>query len=443
MLNALKNKRIRNLAMIGVVIVAVILLAGQTFLSSKAQTTTNVTGKVVSVMAAKNVESSGSLKAQPFASLTWETGGVVEEVYVKAGDQVKAGDVLMKLNVASVDASVFSAQADLENAKKDLDDLLISSDEDLAQATIDLKDAREAYDQAASYLKYLQTSPKVRQTYTKLYYDDERFGWETVYKTRVFKARAPEDWIIDAENDAALKKAQLEDAQRAYDRLKDGPNAQDVTIAQARIDAAQATVDSMSIIAPFDGQVLYVESQPNDVVTTDSVALNMANPDHLYIETQVSESEIASVKVGEPVTATLEAVPGLKLTGRVAAISALGKEEAGSVEYTVRIDLDPVKDESSLPLGSTASVTIQAEKATKSLAVPITVIQNDSQGEYVLVIRENGSTKRVDVVGGVIVGDLVTVSGNLKEGDALTTLPANNAMPMPGSGRGTGRMMLR
>lgn len=439
MLNALKSKRFRNRAMIGIVIVAVLLLAGQTFLSGEAQTTTNVAGKVVSVMAAKNVESSGSLKAQPFASLTWKTGGVVEEVYVKAGDQVKAGDVLMKLNAASVDAGVFSAQADLENAKKDLDDLLISSDEDLAQATIDLKDAREAYDQAASYLKYLQTSPKVRQTYTKLYYDDERFGWETVYKTRVFKARAPQDWIIDAENDAALKKAQLEDAQRAYDRLKDGPNAQDVTIAQARIDAAQATLDSMSIIAPFDGQVLYIESKPNDVVTTDSVALNMANLDRLYIETQVNASEIANVKVGSPITATLEAAPGLELTGRVAAISALGKENAGSVEYTVRIDLDPVKDESSLPLGSTASVTIQVEKATRSLAVPITVIQNDSQGEYVLVVRKDGSTKRVDVVGGVIVGDLITVSGDLKEGDALTT--ANNDMPMPGSGRGMGRML--
>src|SRR5512147_1744384 len=57
MLNALKSKRFRNRAMIGIVIVAVLLLAGQTFLSGEAQTTTNVTGKVVSVMAAKNVES--------------------------------------------------------------------------------------------------------------------------------------------------------------------------------------------------------------------------------------------------------------------------------------------------------------------------------------------------------------------------------------------------
>jgi RND family efflux transporter MFP subunit len=290
-------------------------------------------------------------------------------------------------------------------------------------------------------LKYLQTSQKVPQTETKIFIEETFGKWKYRYKSRDFKGPAPEDWIIEAENDLALKKAQLEDAQRAYDRLKDGANTQDVTIAQARIDAAQATVDSLSILAPFDGQVLYVESRPNDVVTTDSTALNMANMDHLYIETQVSESDIASIKVREPVTAMLEAVPGLELTGQVAAISALGKEDSGTVQYTVRIDIDPVKDGASLPLGSTASVMIQVKEAAELLAVPITVIQNDAQGEYVFVIQADGSTKRVDVVTGTIVGDLVTVIGDLKEGDSLTTLPVDNGMPVPGSGRGLGRML--
>jgi RND family efflux transporter MFP subunit len=291
-------------------------------------------------------------------------------------------------------------------------------------------------------LKYLQTSQKVPQAETKIFIEENFGKWKYRYKSRDFKGPAPQDWIIEAENDLALKQAQLEDAQHAYDRLKAGPNAQDVTIAQARIDAAQATVDSLSIIAPFDGQVLYLESQPNDVVTSDSTALNMANLDHLYIETQVSESDIASLKVGNPVTATLEAMPGFELTGHVAAINALGKEDSGSVEYTVRIDLDPVAaDASSLPLGSTVNVMIQVKEAMKSLAVPITVIQNDAKGEYVLTVQADGSTKRVDVATGTIVGDLVTVIGDLKEGDSLATTPTDNSLPRPGNGQGIGRMM--
>jgi hypothetical protein len=60
-----------------------------------------------------------------------------------------------------------------------------------------------------------------------------------------------------------------------------------------------------------------------------------------------------------------------------------------------------------------------------SLAVPITAIQNDDQGEYVLVVQANGSTKRVDIVSSTLVGDLVVVTGDLNEGDALTTSQNN------------------
>ncbi|RPJ23075.1 MAG: HlyD family efflux transporter periplasmic adaptor subunit [Chloroflexi bacterium] len=436
MVGLFKNKNFRKWGIGALVVIALVWL-GISFSSARANSAAvESEATVVSLNVAETVDASGSLEAQPFASLTWNTSGVVQDVYVKAGDQVKAGDILMKLNPGSVSSNVNSAQADLANAQKDLDTLLSSSSTDLAQAVIDLKDAKQAYDEAASYLKYLQTSQKVPQTYTKIFIEETRGQWKYRYKTRDFKAPAPADWIADAEDDLALKKAQLEDAQRTYDSLKDGANVQDVTATQAKIDAAQATVDSMSIIAPFDGQVLYVESQPEDVVTTESTALNMADLDHPYIEAQIGEADIASLKVGNPVTATLDAVPDVKLTGQVAAINALGKEDAGLVEYTVRIDVDKVAENVSLPLGSTANVTIQVKEAARSLAVPITVIQNESKGEYVLVVQADGSTKRVDVVSGMIVGNLVIVTGDLQEGNTLTAAQNNS---LPGGGIFGGR----
>lgn len=425
---ALRTKRTRNW-IIGLTVVLIAVYVALQFNSAQAgNASTEVAGKVVSLNVAETVEASGSLEARPFASLNWHTEGVVEKVYVKAGDQVKAGDVLMKLNKNRVSSGILSAESDLATGQKELDDLLITSEAELAQAVIDLKDAKEAYNKAANYLKYLRTSQKVRQTETKIYIDEVFGKWKYRYKTRVFKGPAPADWITDAENDLALKKAQLADAQRAYDLLKDGPNAQDVAAAQARIDAAQATVDTMSIIAPFDGQILYVESQPGDVVTTESTALDMANLSHLHMEAQVSESDIWHVKVGDPITATLDAAEGLELTGQVVAINPLGEVDSDSVQYTVRIDIDPVAEDQSLPLGSTANVTIQAGPATTSLAVPIIAIQNDSKGEYVLVVQADGSTKRVDVMAGAIVNDFVAVSGDLKEGDSLMAAQ-NNSLP--------------
>lgn len=388
--------------------------------SGTADAASPTTGTVTSVNMTETVEASGSLEAQPSATVNWDAGGVVEKVYVKAGDKVKAGDVLMKLKTTSVDASIISAQADLANAQKDLEDLLSSSDTDLAQAVIDLKNAQEDNDKAERYLHYLQTSKKVPQTETTAYTESRVNSWMYVYRTRIYKGPAPQDWITDAENDLALKKAKLEEAQHTYDRLKDGPNAQDVIAAQAKVDAAQATVDSMSILTPFDGQVLYIENQPGDVVKTGDAALDLANLEHLYIETQVDESDIANVKMDQPITATLDAVPNITLTGKVAAIDPVGQESSGIVKYTVLVDIDKPAGDVFLPLGSTANVTIQVKEATTALAVPANLVENDSQGEYVLVMQADGSIKRVQVVTGKIVGDLVTVTGDLKEGDVLT-----------------------
>jgi len=432
--NVLKRKKVRNWVIVLIVVLIVVFVALRFSPARAGNTPVEVAGTVVSLKVAETVEASGSLEAQPFASLTWNTSGVVEEVYVKAGDKVKAGDVLMKLKTNSVSSSIISARADLVTAQKDLEDLLVTSSSDLSQAVIDLRAAKQAYERAANYVEFLERSKNTRQMQSQTFIEDvNRGGKKYVFKTKEFKGPASEDWIIEAENDLALKKAQLEDAQRAYDSLKDGANAQDVTAAQARIDAAQATVDLMSIIAPFDGQVLYIESQPGDVVNTDSSALNMANLDHLYIETQVDESEIENVKVGDPITATLEAVEGFELTGQVAAIDPLGEVGSDSVQYTVRIDIDRVAEDVFLPLSSTANVIIQVKESTTSLAVPITTIQTDDQGEYLFVIQADGSTKRVSVVSHTIVGDLVTVTGDLKEGDSLAANQSNGS-PGPGGG---------
>jgi HlyD family secretion protein len=433
--NFLKGKKARYWV-IGLTVVLIALFVLLRFNSARASdASAESTATVTSLNVAQTVEASGSLGAQPSANLTWSTSGVVEDVYVKTGDQVKEGEVLMKLRTTTVSSTIISAQADLVTAQQDLENAK-SSSTDLSQAVIDLKTAQEAYDKADDYLHYLQNSKKVPQSQTRLFLETKRNSWMYVYKTKTFKGPAPEDWITDAQNDLALKKSQLEDAQRTYDRLKEGSNSQDVVAAQAKVDAAQATVASMSVIAPFEGEVLYVESQPGDVVEAGTSAVNIANLDHLYVETQVDESDIASVKVGNQVSATVDAVPGVTLTGKVAAINPVGEVVSGLVKYTVRVDLDKADKDLSLPLGATVNTTIQVKEPTATLAVPVTAIQNDNKGEYVWVVR-NDSAVRVDVVGGQIVGDMVAVTGDLKEGEIVEVGQKNNTTVRMGPfGRG-------
>ncbi len=424
-LNLFKNKKTRAWS-IAVVVILVGTLGWTMFGSSNTSAdAASAEAFVISLNVAETVETSGSLEAQPFASLAWKTGGVVEQVNVQVGDFVKEGDILAELQPSSTSASIVAAQADLVNAQKKLDDLL-ESGTDLAQAAIDLKDAQEAYDDAVYYLRYLNNDTKIPQTLYTAELVQTRNGWEYKYETDNFKGPAPEDWIIEAENDLALKKAQMEDAQREYERLLAGQESLDVKAAQAEVEAAQTSVNSLYILAPFDGEVLSVDDLAGDTVNSGKLSVNLADLDHLYVDTQVDESDVAKVKLGNQAEATLDAMPGVTLTGKVAAINPVGEVVSGLVKYKVRIDLDKVESDMFLPLGTTTNVVIQVGDSAATLAVPITAIQNDSSGEYVWVIQSDGSTARVDIVSGSIVGDLVAVSGDLKEGERVQSIRENS-----------------
>jgi hypothetical protein len=148
----------------------------------------------------------------------------------------------------------------------------------------------------------------------------------------------------------------------------------------------------------------------------------MADMDHLYIETQVDESDIANVKLGNQAQVTLDAVNGVTLTGQVSAINPVGEIISGLVKYTVRVDLEKVTEDIFLPLGTTANVVITIKESAATLAVPIAAVQNDTNGEYVWVIQADASVARVDIISGSIVGDLVVVTGDLLEGDRLQVI---------------------
>jgi len=423
-----KDKKIRNWSVVTAVVIAAAVIGLKVSSANASESATVVEANVTALDVAETIEASGSLEAQPFASLAWKTGGVVDAVNVQPGDFVKEGDILLTLDPTSAAASVVAAQADLVNAQKKLEDLLTSST-DLAKAAISLKDAQEGYDDAAYYLSYLQNDQKIPQTEFSAELVSTRNGWKYKYESDNFKGPAPQDWIIEAENDLALKKGQLEDAQRKYDRLLAGAFSPDVIAAQAQVDAAQATVNSLSIIAPFDGEVLSVDHRAGDVVNTGELSVNIADMNHLYVEAQVDESDVANVKVGQQAVVTLDAVSDVTLTGSVMSVNPVGKAVGGLVKYTVRVDLDSV-DGVFLPLGSTASVVIKVSDTQAVLAVPIVAIQNDSKGEYVWAVR-NGASVRVDVAGGAIVRDLVVVTGDLRAGEALEVVARDDGFTPP------------
>ena len=117
-------------------------------------------------------------------------------------------------------------------------------------------------------------------------------------------------------NSLALRKAELDDAQRNYDRLKDGPNPDDVAAAQANVDAAQATLNTARIISPIDGTVTQALPLVGDHATAGGLAFRVDDLSRLLVDVEVSEIDINSVEVGQPVQLTLDAISSATYNGR-------------------------------------------------------------------------------------------------------------------------------
>ena len=279
----------------------------------------------------------GRVEPVEYAEIAFTASGVVSEVLVQEGQPVTQGQPLIQLGDAS-DTNYAAAQLELVSAKQALNDLQNASDTDLAQAVIDLKEAQEAYDKAEDYLHYLQNAKKVPQTETRSFLVQTWKGYEYRTKTKHFKGPAPQDWIIEAENDLALKKAELDTAQRTYERLKEGADTEQLAVLEARLNAAQAGVASFAVRAPFDGVVAEMNAKAGSSINAGEIAVTIADFSSWLVKTKdLTEIDVVELAEGQPVTVKLDAIPDAELKGKILSIGQRYLENQGDVVYEVTV----------------------------------------------------------------------------------------------------------
>ncbi len=306
------------------------------------------------------ITSEGRLEPIRYAEIAFNTSGVVSEVPVQEGQTVKEGDTLIRLGNES-DTQYAAAQLELVSAEKALNDLKNTAGTDLAQAVIDLKDATEKYNEAVDYLKYLQTENKVPQTETKRFLVQTWKGYQYRIVTQSFKGRAPEDWIIDAQNDLALKKAKMENVQRTYDRLKGGVDADQLAVGEARLAAAKAGVAAFSVTAPFDGVVTDISAKLGNSINAGQSAVTVADFSHWVVNTtDLTEIDVVKLKESDPVVVTLDALPGVELKGTITSIGQTYSENQGDIVYKVTVMLDDT--DPAMRWGMTAEVKFEQKQ---------------------------------------------------------------------------------
>jgi len=233
--------------------------------------------------------------------------GYVERVLVAENQQVKAGQPLLQ-----IDARDYRAQA--EQAQAQIDVAAANAQGVRAQ----ILEQGAAIDQARAQLSAAQSALTFARSEVARYTPLAATGAET--RERLSQLR---DQERQAAAQVATARAGLDAAQRRVGTLRTQiTQAQSQgRAAQAQLAAANVNATSSILRASRDGRVGDKTVQPGQLVQPGVRLMSIVPDQQLYVEANFKETQIGLMRVGQPVTVTVDALDGVEIHGRVESFS--------------------------------------------------------------------------------------------------------------------------
>ncbi len=339
---------------------------------------------VPTVVGDTGVTVQGNLVPVQFVNLSFNMGGMIVQVLVKEGDTLQAGQVIAQLDQHDRLASaVANAELELITARQALKTLTDNADVGTATAHQSLADARDAVRSAERYLNNLlngslgtdidsaranvvilkdrldtaqkdfnsyQNKPEDNLTRAKMLSklaDAQRRYDNAVRLLNNLQGSASDIDLEIARANLSLAQARQAQAEQDYADVKDGPNPDDLEVAQARekaaeagLTAAQQALTDSELVAPLSGTLVKLDAKSGEQALPGKLVAVVADLSRWKVETDdLNENELPRINLGDTVRVVPEALPTLELSGTIESIGQLSVEKYGDVTYTAKIDI--------------------------------------------------------------------------------------------------------
>jgi multidrug efflux pump subunit AcrA (membrane-fusion protein) len=385
--------------------------------------------------------------------LGFDEAGTLIELKVKVGDEVKAGDVLARLQTKDSEEDIAAAISDAElaviQAQQSLDELYANADISRTTAMSDIATYAQAVRDAQYQLEnynmpaVLQGMDAITAVDTmKAQLDAASAAFEP-YRYFAENNQVRENLLIalnlaQSNYDAAVKRlnyeyelqvaqANLEKSRQEYEKYKDGPAADELALAQAtlanaedKLALAKQDASVLELVAPMDGTVMDITADVGASLGTDKL-ISLADLKQTILEVYLDESDLDKVAVGNEAEVAFDALPDQTFTGKVTIVSP-GLQEVSNVQaIRVLVTLDEGNLPQTLPVGLTASVDVIAGRAENAVLVPVEALRDLGDGEYaVFVVVDGEPSLRVVQVGLMDITYAEIISG-VDEGETVST----------------------
>ncbi len=287
----------------------------------------------------------------------------IKKIFVDVGDRVKAGQV-----IAIIDDRTISAQ--LESTK-------------------------------AAYEASLAQISKVKASLSAVKKDKARI--ERLYRKKV------------------VSQQQLDHIVSQYNQLLAGLAAAvaDSRRLKAMLNQVKVHYDDYRVKAPISGVVSERYQDPGDLAVPSAPLLRITKMNPLKVVFGVNEKKLRFVRKGLSVRIVVDAYPDKVFVGKVWKVSPVVDPMTRSATIEVMVS----NNSGELKPGMYASVTMDVGRK-KLLSAPLDAVRRipETNVDYVLVVGRNNVVSRRKVVTGIVDGDMVEISGNVKPGDKVIVL---------------------
>lgn len=303
--------------------------------------------------------------------------GVIEEVFIEAGEYVKAGDLIAKIRVIPNVSSLSSARS------------TISSNETALQtAKINLQTQQTNYDrQKALFEKGVISA-------------NDFEGIKNAY--------------LQSKQSVEQAEINLSSSRQNYDIVKTGTTTGLGNIAQTQV---RATVSGMVLDVPVKEGNQVIEA--NNFNEGTSIA-SLADVQKMIFEGKVDESEVGKIKEGLPLEITVGAIENKTFDAVLDYIAPKGVAENGAIQFEIKGTLKSI-DSTFIRAGLSANASIILQKADNVLAVNEALVQFDPQTQrpFVEVMVGDQKFERRDLELGISDGIFVQVKNGISKSDKI------------------------
>ena len=338
----------------------------------------------------RRVDVAGTLAADDLVRVSSQVSGIVSEVAVELGDEVRAGGLLVRLEPRELALAVERAESALRQV----------------EAQLGIEDEGEGPPPAD------EDVPSVRQA--RATRDDARTALARAHQlaARQLLARVEEE---SAATRLAIAEASHQTALDAARSLR--AVLQD---RRAALELARKKVVDSTIRSPVAGVVAARTAQPGEFIRENTEVVTIVRPDPLILQTAIQERHAGLIRADQPVDFVVEAFPGQIFKGTVAYVGPT--VDQGTRTFRVEV-LVPNADRRLRP-GFFAKGTVLTHADDQVLAVPDAAVSALAGVSTVFVI-EDGKARQQEVTVGTAQDGLVEIVTGLKGTERLATTNLN------------------